>query len=1034
MKHKSKSLLISVIFLFSFVLVNHYFYYNKGFFKDPKQIYSYNEEFLKSSFTFTFNESFQTLTYRNDSITNSTGWGNNFLNLPHQKIINLSNYNYNFNEINSIIPEGNLLFLADNSFGIKLLNISNPANPTLISQYGDTYNNTHNIAVQGKFAYVADGADGMEVIDISNPHFMQKVNSWSNGYNVTDVLISDNLAILSVQDLGIEILNISQPKSLIKVTNWTNNRKPCNVVLKGNHLFVASENYKLEILDISNLNNIINVGELPISNKPYQILFKNNYIFLANGIDGLKIIDISDISNPSLTNSFGQMGSITNIRIKENYIFLANNTFGLSVVDIKNQVNPRLMYHWDINEQITSFEIYGDHIYLGCEYSGLQVLKFTELIKTKEIFGYSPNIYARNIILDDDKAFLCSIEDGPYEGGLSIFDISDPFNPQHIGNFSNSGFEFYDVEVKGGICFAAAYNNGLLSLNITDPANINILDSIGGYLLNFSQNIEIFNEFAFVANGLIGLDIYDISDPLNMQYITNYPGDMSDGVYLDIKIRNDCAFIAKGYEGLEILNISNLNSIKSIANYTDTYNNSQAVELWGNYLLVADRFDGLEILDISDVSNPQKLSQYTDTYNRALNVKVTDNLAIISDRADGIEIINISNPLNPVEVATYFDNYNTSWGCAATSRFLYVADAQDGLQVIQYREHLFNQYQKRAIAQSLEIDNTIATINNATMVVNGEFPDNTSVQSFLSNDYGNNWDPVTNNSLHNFLTIGSELVWKVIISTNNDLESPKILNIIINYSAINTPPIILNPTELQNLVIWNQPEDFGFFEFDLSLYKDDNEFSGEFLYWSVLNLDTTLVSAVQDSINKDVFRFYSIDNIYGSDEFTLMLEDEAGASVSLNISLTINSINDAPFFIENNINIEQESALDIIHIEFEVDDVDNLLSELNYSIYYGGVNNWHLIIEDYKNTTYSWETKDVPDGNYYIKIIASDGLANNIWISPESYSIIHETPFLNPLTISLIAGGGAGLILIVAIVIRARKRKKEPLSITESGD
>ena len=1033
MKNKSKNLIIFVIFLFSFVFVNHDFYYNNGFYKDPKQIYGEIEEFLKNSFTFTYNETFQTLTYRNDSITNSTGWGNNFLNLPHQEIVNLSNFNYNFERINSINPEGNLLFLADNLNGIKLLNISNPANPTLISQYGDTNNHTFNIAVQGKFAYVADGADGLEVIDISNPLFMQKVNSWSNGYNVTDVLISGNLAFLSVQDLGIEIINITQPQSLIEVSNWTNYKKPSNVVLKGNLLFVASENYKLEILDISNFKKILKVAELPISNKIYQILLKDDYIYLANGIEGLKVVEIKDISNPSLISTFNPTGSITNILIEENYAFLANNAYGLSIVDILNPFIPKLAYNWSVNEKINSIKIYGEYIYLGCELSGLQVLRVTELIHPKEIYEFSHNVNARNIILDNDKAYLCSIEDGTYDGGLSIFDISDPFNPQKIGNFSKPGLEVYDVEVKGEICFVAAYNDGFMSLNISDPKNINILDSISGFVLNYSQNVEVVDDIAFVANGLLGLDIYNISDPLNLQHITNYPGDLSDGVYSDVKVRKECAFIAKGYEGLEIINISNIDDIKSIANYTDSYNNSQALDLWGNYLLVADRFDGLEILDISDESNPQKVSQYTDTYNRALNVKVIDNLAIISDRADGIEIINISNPFNLVEVASYSDDYNNTRGCAATSRFLYIADAYDGLQVVQYREHLFNQYKKRSIAQSLEIDTTIATITNATMVINGEFPDNTSIQSFLSNDYGNNWEPIINNSLHSFLSIGSELVWKVIISTNNDLLSPKIFNIMIQYSAINTPPIILNPTELQNLALWNQPEDFGFFEIDLSSYKDDNEFSAEYLYWSIINLNTSLVSAIQDSLNKDIFRFYSIDNLYGNDEFELLLEDEAGASASLNISLTINSINDAPFFIEDKIKIEQLSTLDIINIEYEADDVDNILSELNYSIYYGVMDNWHLIIEEYKDTAYTWETNDVPFGKYYIKIIVSDGLENSTWISPESYWIKHERPLLNPITIAIIVGEGAGLIVIVSLMIRANRRKKEPLPITDNG-
>jgi len=1028
---KNKFLIIIIILIIFFSLINQHFYYNNIFFKNPKQYYNEDENSLNTSFTLTFNETFQTLTYRNDSITNATGWGKDVLYLPHQEIINLSSYNYNFDVINSIKCEGNLLFLADNSFGLKILNISNPISPSLVSQYGDTFNHTLDIDIQGKFAYIADGTDGMEIVDISNPTSLQKVNNWSNGYDVTNVFIFDDLAFLSVQGLGIEILNISKPLSLIRGGNWTNNRNPSNVFIKDHHLFVASDNYNLEILDVSDLNNIVKVGELPITNRPYKIQVKGDYVYLANGIEGLKIIDVKDISNPNIATTFNQAGSITDILIEENYVFLINNTYGLIIIDILNPFNPKLTYHWNINEEITSIEIYGEYVYIGSESRGLQILKLSEIINPKEIYRFSPNINAHNVILDDYRAYICAIEDGIYDGGLFIFNISNPFNPQKLGNFSNLGFKFYDIEIQGEICFAAAYKNGLISLNISDPANINILDSISGYLVNTSQNIEVFNDIAFVANGFIGLDIYDISDPLNLHYITNYPGDLSSvGVYSDIKIRNDCAFIAKSYEGIEILNISDFNNIQSVANYSDLYNNSVALELWGNYLLVADRFDGLEILDISDVSNPQKVSQYTDTYNRTLNVKAIDDLAIISDLADGIEIINISNPLNPVEVASYSDNYNNSRGCAATSRFLYIADARDGLQIVQYKEHLFNQYKKSAIAQSLEIDKTIATITNATMIVNGEVPNNTYIQSFLSNDNGNNWDSVINNTLHNFGTIGSALIWKVIISTSNDLESPKIFNIVINYSAINTPPIILNQNNLQNLAVWNQLEDFGFFEVDLSSYKDDNEFSAEYLYWSVINLNSSLVSVVQDNLNKDIFRFYSIDNVYGSDQFDLLLEDEVGASVSLNISLNIDSVNDPPFFIENNINIQQDAVNDLIHIEYEANDVDNMLIELNYSIYYGSGINWQAIVKDYNETSYTWNTKDISYGNYNIKIVVSDSVNETVWISPQKYLIGEPSNLIFVVTlISIITGVGVALFAVFLVKFRILKKtsKDEPI-------
>ena len=97
-------------------------------------------------------------------------------------------------------------------------------------------------------------------------------------------------------------------------------------------------------------------------------------------------------------------------------------------------------------------------------------------------------------------------------------------------------------------------------------------------------------------------------------------------------------------------------------------------------------------------------------------------------------------------------------------------------------------------------------------------------------------------------------------------------------------------------------------------------------------------------------------------------------------------------------------------------------SELNYSIYYGTNNNWHLIIENYKDTTYTWNTTDIHEGNYYIRLVVSDGLANDTWISSEVYLINRksESPLIYIIIISSCVVAG----VIAGVVIYMFKRRK----------
>ena len=111
--------------------------------------------------------------------------------------------------------------------------------------------------------------------------------------------------------------------------------------------------------------------------------------------------------------------------------------------------------------------------------------------------------------------------------------------------------------------------------------------------------------------------------------------------------------------------------------------------------------------------------------------------------------------------------------------------------------------------------------------------------------------------------------------------------------------------------------------------------------------------------------------------------------------------------------------------------MDNMLIELNYSIYYGSGINWQVIVEDYNDTSYTWDTKDISYGNYNIKIGVSDGVNETVWISPQKYLIGEPNNLAFIITlISIITGVGIALIAVLLVKFRILKKpsKDEPIS------
>ena len=60
-----------------------------------------------------------------------------------------------------------LAYLANGETGLQIIDVSNPANPTVRGAY-DTPGNAYSVSVVGSLAYVADGSS-LQIIDVSNP-------------------------------------------------------------------------------------------------------------------------------------------------------------------------------------------------------------------------------------------------------------------------------------------------------------------------------------------------------------------------------------------------------------------------------------------------------------------------------------------------------------------------------------------------------------------------------------------------------------------------------------------------------------------------------------------------------------------------------------------------------------------------------------------------------------------------------------------------------------------------------------------------
>jgi hypothetical protein len=201
-----------------------------------------------------------------------------------------------------------------------------------------------------------------------------------------------------------------------------------------------------------------------------------------------------------------------------------------------------------------------------------------------------------------------------------------------------------------------------------------------------AHDIAISGQYAFIAAGLSGLQIVDISD-VNQPDVTGYFDDNAGWAY-GVAVQDSIAFIADN-SGLIIID-TQCNKVAVLGDYAyatgsrfhiidisdptnpeevgsrNIYANNLDV-LLGVAFLASDR--GLYIIDVNDPTSPREIA-FMETPGRATDVEAFWNYAYIADESRALRVIDVSNLPNPREVGTLETSVKT---LTVAGNFAYLA-------------------------------------------------------------------------------------------------------------------------------------------------------------------------------------------------------------------------------------------------------------------------------------------------------------------------------------------------------------------------
>ncbi|MHA1718493.1 MAG: LVIVD repeat-containing protein [Promethearchaeota archaeon] len=182
-------------------------------------------------------------------------------------------------------------FVAAGENGVEILNISEPSNIIQIGNYTDSYNMSWGIDFneQKNLLYVADRSDGLEILDVSNLSAPFEVGQLKMERAI-GIDVIENLAFITLYENGISIVDVTNSSNPVETSRFEQGIIK-DLFVNGSFVYLVSDTGLL-MVDISNPAAPEIVSIYSKYNNAEGVFVSKNLIFYANGYNGLEILEI----------------------------------------------------------------------------------------------------------------------------------------------------------------------------------------------------------------------------------------------------------------------------------------------------------------------------------------------------------------------------------------------------------------------------------------------------------------------------------------------------------------------------------------------------------------------------------------------------------------------------------------------------------------------------------------------------------------------------------------------------------------------
>ena len=410
--------------------------------------------------------------------------------------------------------QGSFVYIANYSAGLTIVDVSLPSQPEIVSTFAFS-NWTSIIEVEGMRAYVNVFQDGYHIIDISDPGQPADIGEFSAGSTFT---VSDNLAYC-IGGGGFAIINVADASNPVTIGSVWGLFNPASLTLSGTTV-IAAANGPLHFFDVSNPAD----PELEFTLSPPEGQFTDvdieaGFAYVAEGTSGIRIVDWNNPIEPVTLSHTPAMEFCARVKVSNDLLFAMGYT-GWRIYDIADRQNPILLAAVQpaIQTGDMALTLEGLVAFVSGADNVLRVWDVSDPAQPQVLGQLAESGYGAQIVLQDTLLYLA---DG--SAGLRVINVADPAHPEQVGSLWEEYLGgAWSVAVQWPIAYVA-FDYGLWSVDVQNPFQpLPVEEGMNAFM----PEVCVADSHLFVGFDYYGLLIYDIRDPWNPEYVGLYSGDL----------------------------------------------------------------------------------------------------------------------------------------------------------------------------------------------------------------------------------------------------------------------------------------------------------------------------------------------------------------------------------------------------------------------------------------------------------------------------------------------------------------------------